>query len=203
MAAEALAKRQREEEEAAEEERQRAKRAKHEDRVVEAIKRTGAQWSDEEELETASKGLLQLLGDASKLPVQDPAEMYDATSSRSSTPAKKGRGGRKSVSTVSSDPNVKALQKEFENMDLKKSCKATPDRVYSMAVHPSVDRELVFVGDKNGRLGVCDMTNPEDEDTEEEHKDTFALQAHGKSAISAIRIAPNQPHTVSVQCVNS
>lgn len=198
VAAENLAKRQREEEEAAEEERQRAKRAKHEDRVVEAIKRTGAQWSDDEELEVASKGLLQLLGHASKLPVQEMGEVY-GSSSRSGTPSKRGSNkGRKSVSRTSNDPNVKALQQEFETMDLKKACKATPDRVYSMAVHPSVDKELVFVGDKNGRLGVCDMTHPEDEDTEQEHKDTFALQAHGKSAISAIRLAPNQPHTVRV-----
>lgn len=194
VAAEELAKRQREEEEAAELERQRAKRAKHEDRLVSAIKRTGTQWSDDEESQVASNGLIKLLGDASKLEVLSPTKSeYQG----GYTPdGKRGKpAGRKSVS---SDPAVKQLTKQFANMDVKKFCKATPDRVYSMAVHPSVVKELVFVGDKNGRLGICDMTDPDHEDEEEEdHKDAFAIQAHAKGAISGLRLAPHEPHTVS------
>lgn len=166
--------------------------------MVSAIKRTGAQWSDDDEEAAASKNLIALLGSASRLPVSEPdLSLSPATRSRSSTPAKPTKGRK----TVSRDPEVKELSEQMANMDVKKACKATPDRVYSLAVHPSVDKELVFVGDKNGRLGISDVTKPdeeeEDDDEDGEEKDSFAIQAHAKSAISALRLAPHQPHTAS------
>lgn len=39
----------------------------------------------------------------------------------------------------------------------------TPDRIYSMAMHPTVDKRLVFAGDKSGYMGTWDVDGGEEE----------------------------------------
>ena len=35
--------------------------------------------------------------------------------------------------------------------------KVVPQRIFSMAIHPSLDKTIVFAGDKWGRLGIWDV----------------------------------------------
>lgn len=46
------------------------------------------------------------------------------------------------------------LQEEIDKMDLLAAKKVTPKRLYTAAWHPSVQRELLFTGDKEGHIGV-------------------------------------------------
>lgn len=49
---------------------------------------------------------------------------------------------------------VTRLKDQFKNMELRSNVKVTNDRVFSMVVHPDKARDLVFVGDKYGCLGM-------------------------------------------------
>lgn len=49
---------------------------------------------------------------------------------------------------------VTRLKEQFKNMELRGNAKVTNDRVFSMVVHPDNMRDLVFVGDKYGCLGM-------------------------------------------------
>jgi len=49
---------------------------------------------------------------------------------------------------------VTRLKDQFKDMELRGNAKVTNDRVFSMAVHPSPTKDLVFVGDKYGSVGM-------------------------------------------------
>lgn len=49
---------------------------------------------------------------------------------------------------------VQRLKDQFKNMELRGNAKVTNDRVFSMVVHPDKTKDLVFVGDKYGCLGM-------------------------------------------------
>lgn len=49
---------------------------------------------------------------------------------------------------------VTRLKDQFKNMELRANSKVTNDRVFSMVVHPDKQRDLVFVGDKYGSIGM-------------------------------------------------
>lgn len=46
------------------------------------------------------------------------------------------------------------LKDQFKDMELRGNAKVTNDRVFSMVVHPDASKDLVFVGDKYGSLGM-------------------------------------------------
>jgi hypothetical protein len=46
------------------------------------------------------------------------------------------------------------LKDQFKDMELRGNAKVTNDRVFSMAVHPSPTKDLIFVGDKYGSVGM-------------------------------------------------
>lgn len=95
----------------------------------------------------------------------------------------------------------------------------TPDRVYSLAVHPTTQKDLVFIGDRKGWLGIWDASadaaeldkedDDEDEDTKtngkkeeaEDEDDDLDKNAfvqrvfndHG--TISCLRLDPVKSHT--------
>lgn len=88
-------------------------------------------------------------------------------------------------------------------MVIRSRAKVTQDRIYSMAYHPEVTKDLIFVGDKHGQLGIWDALAPpevNDDDDEEEDVDNaeggkyWRLQPHwpksAKSSISCIRFNP-------------
>lgn len=49
---------------------------------------------------------------------------------------------------------VSRLKDQFKDMELRGNAKVTNDRVFSMVIHPDKSKDLVFVGDKYGSLGM-------------------------------------------------
>ncbi|SOV01388.1 WD repeat-containing protein UM00675 [Ustilago sp. UG-2017a] len=112
------------------------------------------------------------------------------------------------------DPERSAERQELEDilnrMTLKSAAKVTPKRVYSMAYHPARDKDLVFVGDKEGSIGVWDAApsssssrngrngvKKEVDDNEEEAEEgsfpqgtAWTLQVHGRSPVTCIKFDP-------------
>ncbi|KAJ9476478.1 DNA damage-binding protein CMR1 [Pseudozyma hubeiensis] len=125
---------------------------------------------------------------------------------------KKRRSGKKE------DPERSTERKELEDilnkMTLKSAAKVTPKRVYSMAYHPSTDKDLVFVGDKEGSIGVWDaaptassspkgsVVKKEDDEEEQDAEDAFpegtawTLQVHGRSPVTCIKFDPVNHNSV-------
>ena len=87
------------------------------------------------------------------------------------------------------------LKQELNKMTLLSTEKVTKARVYSMVMHPNVDQDLIFVGDKEGNIGVWDP-NGKEEGVEEEDEErvktgrSWSLQVHGKSPITCLRFDP-------------
>lgn len=79
-----------------------------------------------------------------------------------------------------------------------------PERIYSAVVHPDSTRDLVFVGDKGGHIGLWDATeaglmvtvpgdDEDEEDQEVESKGSFwHWRAHNRT-VSTLKIPPADP----------
>lgn len=169
-------------EEEAEEARQaadRAKRARHEDRNL-ALLTEG--MLDEAESELLRESLMR-----ASASVGDPDSGRDADQP-----------------TAKVTIEAQELSRLFNRMALRSTSKVTPARVYSMLYHPAEDRDLVFMGDKEGNVGIWDAlasaTTDQGEDEDEEGElpggRTWALQVHGKSPVSAMRIDPVKPDNI-------
>lgn len=79
-------------------------------------------------------------------------------------------------------------------MVLRSADKVTNKRVYSMVFHPNREKDLIFVGDKEGSVGVWDP-NAQVEQGEGEEGDvktgqSWNLQVHGRSPITCLRFDP-------------
>ena len=106
------------------------------------------------------------------------------------------------------------LEEILNKMTLKSAAKVTPKRVYSMAYHPALDKDLVFVGDKEGSIGVWDaaptassssngaVKKEDDDDEEQTDEDAFpegkawTLQVHGRSPVTCIKFDPVNHNSV-------
>ena len=77
-----------------------------------------------------------------------------------------------------------------------------------MVYHPEKTKDLIFVGDKDGQLGIWDALAPSEENEENEDNDDdtregrcWRLQPHWprspKSLISCIKFSPTDAHSVS------
>ncbi|KAJ5577407.1 DNA damage-binding protein cmr1 [Penicillium hispanicum] len=99
------------------------------------------------------------------------------------------------------DTDLKALREEMSSLKLWEAwdpqrIKITPERVYSMAFHPSENKPIVFAGDKMGHLGIFDasQTRPELDEEDEDEPDPVltTLKPHTRT-ISAMFIHPLKP----------
>ena len=184
--AEKVRKRQREEEDAYAESVAQAKRARHEDRTVEIIYKTGREWKSDEEkkfsttaLSLVFDGLVSAEHGLSKLD-------HDLLPSDVKSQAKEPM-------------EITRLREQVQALVLRKTEKVTPERVYSMMVHPTLEKDLVFVGDKSGALGIADALAPDNEEELEDGQpftSSWAIRAHAKSAITCIRLNPKNPRLV-------
>lgn len=93
----------------------------------------------------------------------------------------------------------KELKDVMEKMELLSVDKVVMRRVYSMIVHPNTEKDLIFVADKEGSIGVWDPlakseSNAEDQEGNEEDEmnsgKSWSLQVHGKSPITCLRFDP-------------
>jgi hypothetical protein len=87
-------------------------------------------------------------------------------------------------------------------MSLKAVKKITPDRVYSLAVHPTTDKDLVFVGDRKGWLGIWNASadaeeiGKEEDETDQLDRHAFAQRVYNDhGTISCLRFDPIKAHT--------
>ncbi|CDU23305.1 uncharacterized protein SPSC_01934 [Sporisorium scitamineum] len=124
---------------------------------------------------------------------------------------------KRRTSAKREQPERTAERKELEDilnkMTLKSAAKVTPKRVYSMAYHPATDKDLVFVGDKEGSIGVWDAApsastsngttiKGEDDDEEEQDEEAFpegrawTLQVHARSPVTCIKFDPVNHNSV-------
>lgn len=117
----------------------------------------------------------------------------------------------------SSPSKSKSLDDVCKGVKLRGLEKVCPERIYSLVVHPSTSRDLVFAGDKIGMIGLWDCTDsitpnaagPKkggrakmDEDEEEGEEDDEGVvkwywQAHGKNSIPCLKFSPTDPDSVS------
>ena len=160
-----------EEAEALREATEAARRAKHED-----------------------QSLSQLLGEASTA-----AEIEGLTAALAADAAETA----KAIVNGDAQPesaSLSELRAVLERMELRASSKVVQKRVYSMAVHPrSSDGrgDLVFIGDKEGSIGVWEPLAPKAGGDDDEDAEAFipegqawALQAHGKSPVTCLKVDP-------------
>ncbi|KAJ5138524.1 uncharacterized protein N7515_003372 [Penicillium bovifimosum] len=78
--------------------------------------------------------------------------------------------------------------------------KITPERVYSMAFHPTESKPLIFAGDKMGHLGMLDASqekpaageNDEEEEDDDPDPVLTTLKPHTRT-ISAMMVNPSKP----------
>ncbi|KAK4160514.1 DNA damage-binding protein CMR1 [Cladorrhinum sp. PSN259] len=80
--------------------------------------------------------------------------------------------------------------------------KITPQRIYSMAFHPTEDKPIIFAGDKEGAMGVFDASQPvpkveDDEDEEADYPDPVigAFKTHSRT-ITAFHFSPTDANAV-------
>ncbi|KAI9725393.1 MAG: hypothetical protein M1828_003243 [Chrysothrix sp. TS-e1954] len=122
---------------------------------------------------------------------------------------------------------LRELREKFQDMDLWEGVepariKITPERIYSMAFHPSKERALVFAGDKLGDLGMFDGSQPgpggkvkhengvkheeQDEDDAGEDEDfrpkITSFKVHTRT-ISSIHFTPSQPQSLYTSSYDS
>ncbi|KAL5336076.1 WD40-repeat-containing domain protein [Aspergillus crustosus] len=105
------------------------------------------------------------------------------------------------------DKDLRALRKEMNGLSLWEDwepnrIKLTPERIYSMAFHPSEAKPLIFAGDKLGHLGILDASQKKevsavkDEDGDEEDNDPdpvlVTLKPHTRT-ISCMTVHPSKP----------
>lgn len=131
------------------------------------------------------------------------------------------------IASTSSKPfdDSPAARKDYDSTakgyKVKGLVKVVPNRVYSLAVHPSIEKDVVFVGDKKGCIGVWDRTDyskvkkevvvkkeiKKEGDgvlVEEDLATSDALgkgrwyhwQAHMENSVSCIGFRPNEPGAV-------
>ncbi|ORY79398.1 WD40-repeat-containing domain protein [Protomyces lactucae-debilis] len=84
-----------------------------------------------------------------------------------------------------SDANLNALRKELNGLSLltrwdPNEIKITPERVYSIGMHPGSSKKLAIAGDKRGHLGIWDIEN---QMTEEENEDVKPKRKARQSAV--------------------
>ncbi|KAF9520558.1 hypothetical protein BS47DRAFT_1387175 [Hydnum rufescens UP504] len=183
------AKRKRDEEERLEalEQERAAKRPRHNDLDLTVL-------AESEEL---SNEEIQSLRNTLEVVCREPHPRAVGKDSPSSPPDKEQK-----------DHAIAELRALLSKMVIRSRAKVTQDRVYSMAYHPERTKDLVFVGDKHGQLGIWDALAPldepdEDEDTEADASEGgkyWRLQPHwpktSKSSISCIKFNPVDSHSV-------
>lgn len=123
---------------------------------------------------------------------------------------------------------VKNLREQVQGLKIVSRAKVTTERVYSVAYHPEVSKDLIFFGgsvsfitilrrlaefvlpDKHGQLGIWDARAPPDESDKNskiapenrEGGKCWRLQLHWpaspKSSISNIKLDPIDAHNVRI-----
>ncbi|KAL2865584.1 WD domain protein [Aspergillus lucknowensis] len=105
------------------------------------------------------------------------------------------------------DKDLKTARKELSGLKLWEAwepnrIKLTPERIYSMTLHPSEAKPLVFAGDKLGHLGILDgsqaksisaVKNEDDGDDDDDPDPVLVTLKPHTRTISSMTIHPSKP----------
>ncbi|WFD32858.1 hypothetical protein MSPP1_003909 [Malassezia sp. CBS 17886] len=79
----------------------------------------------------------------------------------------------------------------LQNMQLRSHARVAQKRIYSMLFHPTLHKDLVFVGDQTGAVGVWDALAPSSAaDDALPEGASFPLQLFARSAVGCMRMDP-------------
>ncbi|KAH0837274.1 hypothetical protein AYO21_09981 [Fonsecaea monophora] len=104
-----------------------------------------------------------------------------------------------------SDKELKALRERMSSLGLwdkwePNRIKITPERIYTMAFHPTTSKPIVFAGDKMGSLGIVDASqNPDPNVKEEEAGDEDEEETDQPDP----QITHIKPHTRTITAMHS
>ncbi|CAD6883867.1 unnamed protein product [Tilletia caries] len=187
------------------EEREAAKKARHEDHDLRRL--TGGGLAEEEvlALRSAFSGLAGAVGPSS-------AAVGDETDETTRTPGSSARVAGKakaapsaSSKTGSSSFELTELKEELNKMELRAVSKVIKERIYTMAFHPTTDKDLIFAGDKRGAIAIWEpwastddgaVDNDDDEEANQQVDKNMAsgrswtIQAHGQDAVTCLKFDP-------------
>lgn len=105
------------------------------------------------------------------------------------------------------DKELRALRERMSGLQLwedfePNEIKITPERIYSMAMHPTTEKPLVFAGDKLGNLGICDASQKvaevkqeDDEDADDEGPTITTLKPHTRT-IHTFQFSPHDSNAL-------
>jgi len=119
--------------------------------IVEAVNNTGSKWVKEGTVESAEHFVNITLPS-----INDDVPIASPNKKKKSSPTSVVKGVRSSSGSITS----KNLQKNVDSLsvdDADATAKVCPDRIYSVACHPSPDHLVVCAGDKKGYLGIWNV----------------------------------------------
>jgi WD40 repeat protein len=95
------------------------------------------------------------------------------------------------------DKELRALRERMSGLQLWEAyepneIKITPERIYSMGLHPTTEKPLIFAGDKLGNLGICDASQTVSEVKAEDDEDDEDADSEGPT------ITTLKPHTRTI-----
>ncbi|KAL1793841.1 hypothetical protein ACET3X_007262 [Alternaria dauci] len=106
------------------------------------------------------------------------------------------------------DKELRALRERMSGLTLwedfePNEIKITPERIYSMGLHPTTDKPLVFAGDKLGNLGICDASQKaaevkvedDEDDAEREGPTITTLKPHTRT-IHTFQFSPHDANAL-------
>lgn len=116
-----------------------------------------------------------------------------------------------------SDKELRALRERMSNLQLWEDVepnriKITPERIYAMVLHPTIEKAIVFAGDKLGNLGIFDSAqskpdtaNGVDEDDEvvDSWKPSVTILKPHTRTISAMQFSFNDPNILYTSSYDS
>ncbi|RVX75602.1 hypothetical protein B0A52_00955 [Exophiala mesophila] len=119
---------------------------------------------------------------------------------------------------ATTDKDLKKLRERMSSLELwdawdPSRIKITPERIYTMAFHPTTTKPIVFAADKLGNLGIVDASQTprpslkaedDEDDAEEDEADPEVthIKPHTRT-ISSIHTHANKPETVYTAAYDS
>ncbi|CAO1632785.1 unnamed protein product [Parajaminaea phylloscopi] len=117
--------------------------------------------------------------------------------------------------------DIQELRQSLDQMQLLAVKKVTPKRIYTAAFHPSVDKDMIFTGDKEGNVGMWLPLAPRASsgDDEDDDDQVTAIEANGltgddgysenlrlphdSSPVSCLKVPPSESHKLYYSSYNS
>ena len=161
--------------------------------LSDAMEQAGKKWMSETSISEATTFVQQILAKSTP-PTALPTGVSSIPNDSTSSPARRSYEYDATL--------VQELHCDDVDRNVAKLC---PDRIYSMAVHPSTHHLIVSAGDKSGHVGIWNVTDDDSDDVIPDHStdtdhDTNPNGSNAKVTASSSRdgIHLFKPHTGAV-----